>query len=77
QTLDAIVSQLDESAKAALLVGHNPGFEELLAALTGADERMPTAALAHITLNIERWTEARQRSGELVRLAKPKEIANG
>ncbi|MDX6694131.1 MAG: phosphohistidine phosphatase [Blastocatellia bacterium] len=77
QTLLAIVAQLDESADAALLVGHNPGFEELLAALTGAAERMPTAALAHITLNIERWTDAREQSGALVQLLKPKELAGG
>lgn len=70
-----IVSQLDDAAQTALLVGHNPGFEELLESLTGEVRRMPTAALAHITLNIERWTDAREQSGELVRLVRPKDLA--
>lgn len=76
QTLLAIVSALDETADAALLVGHNPGFEELLASLTGAAERMPTAALARIALSTERWTDARARTGQLVQLTRPKELLN-
>jgi phosphohistidine phosphatase len=76
-TLRAVVSQLDESAKTVLLVGHNPGLEELLESLTGEVQRLPTAALAHITLHIERWLDVREQSGELTRLVKPKELAHG
>lgn len=40
-----------------LIVGHNPGLEELVRALTGQEERLPTAALARVSLPIERWNE--------------------
>ena len=72
-----VVSQIDQSVAAVLLVGHNPGLEELLEALTGEVHHMQTATLAQITLNIERWSEAREHSGELVQLVKPKELAGG
>jgi phosphohistidine phosphatase len=75
--LVAVLSQIDEKTTKAMLVGHNPGAEELLQSLTGEVRRMPTAALAHITLNIERWADVREQSGELVRLVRPKELAGG
>ena len=40
-----------------LVVGHNPGLEELVTALTGQHVAMCTAALAEIQLPIEQWTE--------------------
>lgn len=73
--LHAVVSQIDEGVGKVLLVGHNPGLEELIESLTGEVLRMPTAALAHITLNIERWAETREQCGQLIRLVKPKELA--
>ena len=48
----------------ALLIGHNPGFEQLAAALTREDdkhlrdrvvEKFPTAAMAAIDLPIQHW----------------------
>lgn len=73
--LQAIISQIDDSVGKVLLVGHNPGLEELIESLTGEVLRMPTAALAHITLNIERWSETREQCGQLIRQIKPKELA--
>lgn len=73
--LRALVSEIDESAGRVLLVGHNPGFEELLEMLTGEVRRMPTAALAEIALDIEQWTNVREQSGELVQFVRPKELA--
>jgi phosphohistidine phosphatase len=70
-----IISQIEESANVVLVVGHNPGMEELLAGLTGANESMATAALAHISLEIDRWNKVRERRGQLVWIVKPKELA--
>lgn len=70
----SLVSQLDGSVGKVLLVGHNPGLEELVQALTGEVRRMPTAALAHIRLNIERWVDLNERSGDLLQLVTPKEL---
>ena len=40
-----------------MVVGHNPGLQELLNELTGNHLRMPTAALAHVRLAIDRWPD--------------------
>jgi len=40
-----------------LVVGHNPGLEMLVEALTGEATSMPTAALAHIELSLKRWRD--------------------
>lgn len=69
-----VVAQLDETADAAMLVGHNPGMEELVAALTGESERMPTAALACVTLDVEKWNKARPGAGRLEWVERPKEL---
>jgi phosphohistidine phosphatase len=53
----AVAAGLPDAAQVALLVGHNPSLEALVAALTGADEHMTTAAIARVALPIERWAE--------------------
>jgi phosphohistidine phosphatase len=40
-----------------LVVGHNPGLEMLIEALTGETTTMPTAALAYIELSLKRWRD--------------------
>jgi phosphohistidine phosphatase len=69
-----VVSQLEETADEVLLVGHNPGMEELLERLTGESRRMPTAALARVQFDVEKWNKLRERSGRLEWLVKPKEL---
>jgi phosphohistidine phosphatase len=71
-----VISQIDDDASEVLLVGHNPGMEEILELLTGEVQRMPTTALARITLNIDHWNEVKERSGQLDWIVKPKELAN-
>lgn len=71
-----VVSQIETSADEVMLVGHNPGLEDLLLALTGEVRRMPTAALARIALDIERWSDAREVGGQLEWLVNPKELAD-
>lgn len=58
-----------------LVVGHNPGLEELVNYLTGEEERMPTAALAQVALPIEGWDELGDGvEGVLQNLWRPKEL---
>jgi len=71
-----IVSEMDSSHQTVLLIGHNPGFEELAESLTGQYIRLPTAALAVIDLSVDRWSDARPRSGRLRALVTPKELKN-
>ena len=70
-----VISQIEDNKREVLLVGHNPGFENLLERLTGKAERMPTAALAQIILNSENWSEAAAKRGRLEWLTKAKELA--
>ena len=69
-----IISALEEDRDQVLLVGHNPGIEELSFRLTGIAERFPTATLANIALDIEKWTAAGKTTGKLEWLVTPKEL---
>ncbi len=69
-----IVSQIDEEAGMVMMVGHNPGFEELLEALSGEARSLSTAALACIELDIERWSKVRAGENQLAWLVRPKEL---
>lgn len=69
-----VVTQAAESADALLLVGHNPGLEELLMFLTGEGHGMPTAALAALALDVEKWAKVREQTGRLEWLMRPKEL---
>ena len=69
-----VVSQLDDASDEVLLVGHNPGMEELLTYLTAEHERMPTAALARLELDVDKWADVRERCGRLAWVARPKEL---
>ncbi|HKQ53525.1 MAG TPA: histidine phosphatase family protein [Pyrinomonadaceae bacterium] len=72
-----VIEGVEDDRQEVMLVGHNPGFENLLAHLTGESRRVPTAALARIRLDAEKWMEAGSRGGRLEWLVKPKELAGG
>ena len=58
---------LPDALDTVLVVGHNPGLEELVETLTEEAPAMPTAALAQITLDIERWADLeKEGAGKLV-----------
>ena len=60
-----VVSEIPDDKQTAMLIGHNPGFEDLLAFLTGEARRMPTCALAKIKLEVASWKDARAGKGSL------------
>ena len=67
--------QYGEDHDAILVVGHNPGIEELVVELTGEWHRMPTAALAEVHLDIDRWQDLTgDEEGELANLWLAREI---
>ena len=69
-----VISEIDDRKTEVLLVGHNPGVESLIEYLTGETRRVPTAALASMTLDVGRWREAGRQSGHLEWLVKAKEL---
>ena len=52
-----VLKDLDDDWSRPLIVGHNPGLEEVVAVLTGRDERLPTSALVRIELPIDSWAD--------------------
>ena len=74
-TIMEVVRELGGSAGRLLVVGHNPGLEELITRLTGRTELFPTAALAELRLSIASWSALRSSShARLVHLWRPKEL---
>jgi phosphohistidine phosphatase len=73
--LDAL-QLLPESIKCVMVVGHNPGLEELLELLTGEWQRLPTAALAQVKLRLDAWEKIDEEpQGKLVNLWLPRQLA--
>jgi phosphohistidine phosphatase len=78
-TLLDLLGNVPQEVQHVVLVGHNPGMEELVAGLVaGAPERlgihMATAALAHIHLEIFWWNQIRWGCGKLELLLTPKVV---
>jgi phosphohistidine phosphatase len=77
--LDAL-KRLGGEAACVMVVGHNPGLEELLQELTGEYQPLPTAALAQVSLPMSHWSElvadleAAGMQGKLVNLWNPKDL---
>ena len=71
-----VISQIEENFNSVLLVGHNPGMEELLELLTGCSEHMSTATLAQIYLKgVDKWSKVSQGKATLELIVKPKQIS--
>ena len=65
----------ETKAGTVMIVGHNPGLEELVEQLTGEQHDLPTAALARIVLPIDRWRDLKVSTrGTLLGLWRPKEL---
>ena len=72
----SLLRTVGEKAETMMIVGHNPGLEELVAQLTGAWQDLPTAALAQIVLPIDQWRDLTLSTrGTLVGHWRPKELA--
>jgi phosphohistidine phosphatase len=64
-----------------MLVGHNPGLENLALRLTRksplrseVELKYPTGTLAGIALPVERWSEVLDGSGTLMRFIRPRDL---
>jgi phosphohistidine phosphatase len=70
-----VIRGLPDDASSVLLVGHNPGMEDLarsLAPLPG--ETFPTGALATFAFDCERWADIEPGGAELVDYVVPREL---
>jgi phosphohistidine phosphatase len=83
-TLVALLQGLDGDPDAVLLAGHNPGLQELIFTLVGAEnendlfdvaaKKYPTATYAVLELAIDRWAECWPGCGRLVHLTRPRDL---
>ncbi len=85
-TADAMLAwlnQLPDSVESVLLVGHNPGFEELARRLAGDGRKKalkrlrrkyPTGALAVLTFEADNWAGLQDGAGRLDHFIRPKDL---
>ena len=73
--LAEVVSQIENARTVVMVVGHNPGMEELLSFLTGQIVQVPTGALAKISSSATKWNAlADGQKATLEWLMKPREL---
>lgn len=76
ETLRTLLKNASPSAEHVVLIGHNPGVEELVFRLGKTNVGhinlfMATGTLAHLKLNISEWKDLEWGCGELIKLAHP------
>jgi phosphohistidine phosphatase len=79
-----VLRDLDDAVSSVMMVGHNPGMEDLVLDLVpeGADsalrdevyEKFPTAAIAQITIDIAHWKDIDRGKGALTRFVRPRDL---
>lgn len=69
-----VVAGVEGEVEELLLVGHNPGFEDLQAHLSGSLVPMPTGALAKVVLRADRWPDIVPGANQLEWLITPKQL---
>jgi phosphohistidine phosphatase len=83
----ALVQAVPQAVAGVMVVGHNPGLEHLANLLAREpvrrkervrrdvlEEKFPTAALAVLDFDIDKWRDIRPGEGELIDFVRPKDI---
>lgn len=83
-TLIDLLREVDGDPASILMVGHNPGLEDLIFDLVPDDgtsplrdrveEKFPTATYAVLDLAIERWADIDDECARLVHLKRPRDL---
>lgn len=83
-TLIDVLREQDATLGAVLLVGHNPGLEDVIFDLVADDgtsplrdvveEKFPTAAFAVLEVDIDDWADLAEGSARLVHLTRPRDL---
>ena len=77
------IHHVDDAVERLLVVGHNPGLEQLVLLLAGSDAtglmgelevKYPTATIAEIRLEIDHWADVRAGGGTLTRFIRPRDL---
>jgi phosphohistidine phosphatase len=83
-TLLDVVHDLPDSASRAMMCGHNPGLEDLVLMLVAdapgdalrdaVEEKFPTAAVAELHIDADRWADVKAGGASLARLVRPRDL---
>ncbi len=83
-TLLDLLREQKQDPSSILMVGHNPGLEDVIFDLVADDGtsplrdvvevKFPTASFAVLELDIEHWDQLRERCGRLVHLTRPRDL---
>ncbi len=79
-----LLKELDGNPASVLMIGHNPGLEDLIFDLVPDDgssplrdiveQKFPTAAFAVLELDVDRWSDIADGCGRLVALKRPRDL---
>ncbi len=79
-----VIHSAPDSADSLLLIGHNPGLEDLVFLLVPdrendlerdkVEEKYPTAAVAEINLDVSSWSAVAAGCGHLARFIRPRDL---
>lgn len=79
-----VVHDAPDTAERLLMVGHNPGFEDLVLMLVpdivgdeardAVEEKYPTASIAEISVDVDRWADIQPGAGKLTLFKRPRDI---
>ena len=83
ETLLDVARELPDAVERALLVGHNPGLEDVVLLMVpdaaaglrdAVEEKYPTASLAELSLDIARWADLAPGGARLSRFVRPRDL---
>jgi phosphohistidine phosphatase len=79
-----VLRETDDAFTSVLMIGHNPGLEDLILELVPESkddplralvfEKYPTAAVAEIALDIKGWADIEHNIGQLTRYIRPRDL---
>ena len=70
-----VIHALSDEYVRVLIVGHNPGLEELVELPTGEIHLMPTCSLAHVKFRVNKWSEIDNKiKGEVAEKWRPRDL---
>lgn len=80
-TLVGLIRKAPDTADRLMIVGHNPGLQELIVELSSVGDLrnevaggLPTAALAEVRFDVSAWSDVAPGTGNLAGLLKPREL---
>jgi phosphohistidine phosphatase len=83
-TLMDVLRDQPDTAKSVLMIGHNPGMEDLVFDIVPDDgssplrdvvwEKYPTGAVARMELDIDSWANIDRKCGKLTHFIRPRDL---